>query len=203
MPEEIKKEEEVIEEEETNEEEESENNDEKGEDEKEEDKGKEKEDGDDEIIDESKIEPEVRGGKKDKEDEDEEDNDDPDDKKRIERIVDKRVGAKLQEIEVKQDVDSFIQNKPEYSKYRGVIIKYASHPAYSQIPIKNIAAMVASDDLMKLGAAKERDTQKKVNQTRTPGTTVRKPGGDKVNWLTMSKEEFEAKKREVLQRPRG
>ncbi len=164
------------------------------------------------------IDPEVRGGKKTDEpddknkgkkkdgEEEEEGGDediDPDDKATINKVVDEKLkpvsGAleRLQKLEDEKEVDTFLQSKPEFSKYRTSILKHISHPAYKQIPVHNIATMVAAKDLEKIGAQKERDAQKKVNETKGNGTGGRKQSG-KVDWSTASPEEYAAKRAEVL-----
>jgi len=156
-------------------------------------------------LEEEETEPEVRGETKKKEEEaDEEDQEEdeisPEDEKTIGKIVDKRVGDKLSQIQKIQDeseVDAFIRAKPEYGKYRNSMLKYMSHEAYKNIPVHNIAAIVSARDLQKIGAQKEREAQRKANETKGGGSTVRKPGGA-VDWRTAPKEEFEAQKAKVL-----
>lgn len=152
-----------------------------------------------EVIED--VEPEVRRKAEEKStpvDEDEEI--DPEDQKRISKIVEKQVGSKLQEVENKMEVNAFVTSKPEFAKYQSQILKYMTHPAYANIPVHNIAAIVASKDLVKIGAAKEREAQAKVASTKNPGTTIRKPSGGSVDWKTASKEDFEAQKARVLGR---
>jgi hypothetical protein len=98
----------------------------------------------------------------------------------------------------KPAVDQFVAEKPEFAKYKPVILKYLQHPVYSKIPVKNIAAMVASNDLLKLGAKKEREAQAKADATKTGGQPVRKQGMGQVDWSKAPKEDFEAHKRRVL-----
>lgn len=169
------------------------------EDQEEEDKGK-KDEEEDVEIDLEKITPETRRQRQEEKKDEEEEEIDPDDEKRINKIVDKKYGSKLTEIENKSEVQAFINSKPEFAKYEGVILKYMSHPDYSNIPVHNIAAIVASKDLIKIGAAKEREAQKKVAETKSPGTTVRKVDGGAKDWHTASKEDFEAQKAKVLGR---
>jgi len=128
---------------------------------------------------------------------------DPDDVKTIGSIVEKQTAAqnkRTREIEDKLDVTTFIAEKPEFAKYKGAILKHMteSPDVYGRIPVKNIASMLAADDLMKLGAKKEREAQTKVDATKTPGNTVRTPQGGQKDWSKVSKEEFEAQKMEVL-----
>ena len=126
---------------------------------------------------------------------------DPDDLKTIGTIVEKQTASvkkQLQETADRLEVDQFVQEKPEFAKYKPVILKYLQHPVYSKIPVKNIAAMVAANDLVKLGAKKEREAQAKADATRSGGSTVRKPDAGATDWSKASKEEFEAYKRRVL-----
>lgn len=152
-----------------------------------------------EVIDPEKITIETRG--KDEEPVDYGADIDPDDAKTIGSIVEKQtagVKKQLQDTADRLEVDAFIQEKPEFSKYKSTILKYVQHPVYSKIPVKNIAAMVASDDLLKIGAKKEREAQARADSTKSAGTQVRKPEGGSKDWKTASKQEFEEQKRRVL-----
>lgn len=159
-------------------------------------------------IDPEKIEIITRGGKRVEAPAkpDEEDPDlaemDPEDKKRIDKLIEKRVTPVQQQLQQQNDeleVNTYLLEHPEYGKYKGAILKYVAHPAYAQIPVKNIAAMVSADDMQKLGAQKEREAQRKVAETRNPGSGGKKPSGEK-DWHTASKEEYNAKLAEVLSR---
>lgn len=152
------------------------------------------------TIDLEKITPEVRRQREEEKKEEEEEEIDYDDQKRISKIVQREVGSKLVEMENKSEVQAFVASKPEFAKYQGVILKYMAHPDYANIPVHNIAAIVASKDLMKIGAAKEREAQDKVNKTKDSGTTVRKLESQSKDWHTASKEDFEAQRNKVLGR---
>lgn len=161
--------------------------------------GKKEEEGQEEVIDPDKITIETREKGEEKIEYGEDI--DPDDAKTIGTIVEKQTASvkkQLQDTADRLEVDSFVAEKPEFSKYKPVILKYLQHPVYSKIPIKNIAAMVAADDLVKLGAKKEREAQAKADSTKGGGNTIRKPEGGQKDWSTASKEEFEAQKRAVL-----
>ena len=168
-----------------------------------------KEEGEPEIPDpETRTPAEIKKAKKGKEEEDEDEGEDedeeitPEDEKTISKIIDKKTSgvlSKLQKIENQTDVDAFINSKPEFGKYRSAALKYMEHPAYSNIPVHNIMAIVASKDLQKIGAEKERKAAKDAAGTHSPGTTVREPGkGGKVDWSKASKEEVAAKRAEIL-----
>jgi hypothetical protein len=45
-------------------------------------------------------------------------------------------------------------------------LKFYKHPVYSKFQLKNIAAIVASNDLLKLGAVKEREARAKADSTK-------------------------------------
>jgi len=159
------------------------------------------------------IEPETRGGKpapKKKEEKpegeeiDEEDEIAPEDKETIGKVVKKELEPinealkQVQGIKDQTEVDAFIRVKPEYSKYRDVVLKYMAHPSYANIPVHNIAAIVAAKDLQKMGADKEREAAKRAKETASGGQTQRKVTGGKVDWKTAPKEDFEAQKARVL-----
>jgi len=119
---------------------------------------------------------------------------DPDDAKTIGAIVKKETAS----VKDQMEVNAFVAENPQYKKYAPVVLKYLKNDVYSKIPPKNIFAMVASNDLMKMGAEAEREAQTKADATKTKGTTVRKPQGGQQDWSKVSKEDFEAQKREVL-----
>jgi hypothetical protein len=156
------------------------------------------------------IKPEVRGNgdqppakpvKKEGEDEDDEEVL-PEDKKVISRVVGEALGPlqkQLQDQADQAELTNFVSTNPEYAKYKQSIEVYMKHPAYKNIPVKNIAAIVASKDLQKLGAQKEREAREAAEATRGGGSTARSTPGQK-DWSTASKEEFEAKKAEVFGR---
>jgi len=166
-----------------------------------------------EEIDLDKVKPESRVPKKKKpaeptEPEDDDDETAPEDKAVIDKRVDQRVkpleekidaqAKRAQKLADEGEVDAFIRGKPEFAKYRGVALKYMGHSAYSNIPVHNIMAIVAKEDLQKMGAKKERDARKKTDDTKSPGGSVRKPGEGKIDWSKASKEEVEAHRAKVL-----
>lgn len=164
-----------------------------------------------EKIDPEKFEPEIRAPKKEKKldpkDQDDDEEIDPDDEKTIGKVVKKAldpVNEVLKEVQVLKDqteIDGFIRENPEFNKYRGVALKYLAHPDYSNIPVKNIMAIVSANDMQKLGAQKERDAANKSKDTKGGnGNQTRPQGGDsKVDWKNLSKVDFEAEKARVLQ----
>lgn len=162
-----------------------------------------------ENIDPEKVEIETRTPEPKKKEEpeptgDDDDEIDPEDRKNISKVVDDKLddfSGKLDEVQKvkdQQEVSDFVGDNPEFKSYKGVLLKYMAHPAYKNIPVKSIAAIVAGDDLQKLGAKKEREAAQKAKDTQGGGTTIRKPAGGKTDWTSVSKEAFEKKKNEVM-----
>jgi hypothetical protein len=132
---------------------------------------------------------------------DSDDDIDPEDEARIAKIVDKRFGPQLKEMQKKAETDAFFGAHPEYKKYRTATEKYMAHPTYSGVPIHNLVAIVSSKDAQKIGAAKERAAQRRVAETVVPGSSTRPVTPGKTNWHTAPKADFEAQKAKVLGRP--
>lgn len=125
---------------------------------------------------------------------------DPEDAKTIGTIVEKQTASvknRIQETQDRLEVDNYVSENPQFKKYKPVILKHMKHPAYSKIPVKNIAAMVASNDLMKMGAQAEREAQAKADATKNKDTPARKPAGGKRDWTKAPKEAFEEQLRKV------
>jgi len=126
---------------------------------------------------------------------------DPDTLKIIEKVVDRKTSGMKESLQIAKDkleIDTFLSKNPEFSKYRSKIKTHLRHPAYSRIPVKKIASMVAGDDLVKIGAEKEVAAQKRANATKTVGNMVRQPSQGEPDWARVSKDDFEAQRRKVL-----
>jgi len=160
------------------------------------------------------VEPEVRSKPPEKKPEDDDtlpplpDEIDPEDAKTIGAVVDRRLKPLQDEMQrqtatVKEradvtEVDNFIRENPQFDKYRGKMLTYMKHPAYSNIPAQNIARIVAGDDLVKMGAEKEREAAGKANESRGIGSSARQSKGGGKDWLKASKEEFDKQRAEVM-----
>jgi len=152
------------------------------------------------------IEPETRTKPVEKPEDEEEEEVDPDDEAAIGKVVDKRLSQVTEDLRTTKDqmeVDAFIRERPEYSKYRTVALKYMKNSAYGNIPAKNIMAIVAGEDQQKIGAKKEREAAEKARGTQGGGTSVRKPKGGGVDWSAATPEEIATKKAEILEQSRG
>lgn len=130
---------------------------------------------------------------------------DPDDEKTISKVVDKKISNVTQQLRQQQDqaeLNAFIVENPEFSKYKTAIETYMKHPTYNNIPVANIAAIVAHKDLMKLGAQKEREAQKRANDTKNNVNNSSRADTKKgTDWGSASPEAVAQKRAEVLGRP--
>ena len=188
-----------------NTEEESQDEEESTQDESEDQSGNDDDEGEDSDDD---FEPETRTTSK-KEDQEEKDDEedliDDEDEKAISKVVEKQlkdVREKLTQVERLRDeaeVNNFIQTNPDYGKYKNSALKYMAHDAYKNIPVGNIMAMLSAKDAQKIGAKKEREASAKSKQTQSKGNTSRKVETGKTDYSTMSKEEFDKVKQNVLQ----
>jgi len=163
----------------------------------------------DDVKVQTRVPIKKKSKKKDDEPEDDEETD-PEDERTIGKVVKKEVQPILdsqkeqqqhqQRLTDQAEVDGYLREKPEFSKYRGVLLKYMANPAYSNIPVSRLINIVAGEDLQKIGAKKEREAAKKAAETKSPGSSARKPSGKGKNWHTAPKDDFQAKRAEVMQR---
>ena len=170
---------------------------------KDDDKGDDDKKDDEEKDDDSDINPddlEIKTKRKiTKKNDDKDDSDDDDmdaeEAKRVQRMVDQQtqgIRENQQDFEDKQAVDSLIRETPELKKHRGVVLKYAKNPAYSNVPIKNIMDMVSGVDQQKIGARKEREAAEKVKKTQSGGSSARSASGGAKDWATASTKDVES-----------
>jgi len=143
------------------------------------------------------MEPETRGEEEKKEEkplDNDEEEIDPEDEKVINRVVDRKLSPIAEKIQKQNDeieVNTYLVDNPEMAKYKPAILKYASHSAYKNIPISNIAAIVSAKDQQKIGAKKEREARENSDKTKDGSNPTRKTEG-KVDWANASLEEVEA-----------
>lgn len=151
-------------------------------------------DNNDDTFDESLIDPEVRDYKPAETPPEDDDDIDPEERERINKIVGRSVGSQVQQLEQKYRVDAFFSENKEFAKYKNATAKYLSHPDYKHLPINNVVAIVAAKDMQKIGAAKEREAQRRVQESSNPGTGVRQTNAGSFNWATAPKDQFEQQK---------
>jgi hypothetical protein len=107
----------------------------------------------------------------------------------------------LQEQRDIAEVDNYIRNDKTgvAIKYRDAMLKYMK--VYTQVPADGVFRIVAGDELMRIGAKKEREASEKARGTRVQTNSARPSGSAKKDWGTASKEDYMAKRAEVLGRP--
>lgn len=132
-----------------------------------------------------------------------EDDDDfgADTEEEVNKLVDKKLDPILkrnQEIQDRTEIASFLGTNPEFGKYKESIEAHVKDPNYRNIPIDRIAKMIAADDLMKIGARKEREAQRTADATRNNSNSGRKAAGVTKDWSSASKEDMAAKRAEIL-----
>lgn len=96
---------------------------------------------------------------------------------------------KLQRQADENEVRTFIVDHPEYKKYQQEIFAYRTHEAYARVPVEKIAAMVAADELMKIGADKVRAANLKSKGSGGGGNGNRKEPGEGKDWSKASDRE--------------
>jgi hypothetical protein len=151
-------------------------------------------------FDDSIIDEDVKNYVPEAPKEEEEDEVDKEERERVEKIMQKKWGGSIEQIERKATMDSYLANNPEFAKYKPAIEKYWNHPTYKGLPIHNVAAIVAGKDMMKIGAIKERQAQSRQEENTNPGTSATPANMSGVNWLNAPKDVFEAQKAKVLGR---
>lgn len=159
-------------------------------------------------VEEEKPEPQevLTRGFSSKEDIQEDDEDlelDPTEAKSIDKHLKKHLSPleeRLQRQEHELEVSNFLLENPEYKKHKDTILKYVSHKAYKDVPVSFIAAGLASKDLLKMGAERERQAQVEAEKTKNTGGSVRTDAPQARNWMTASKGDFEAQRAKILNR---
>ncbi len=122
-------------------------------------------------VDYSTLEPEVRSVEDTAIEEDETDDSiDEDERKTLDSRIQKHLTPIQKQIQRQNneiEVNAFLVENPELSKYKPAIMKYVEHPAYSKIPIAVIGAYISSKDQQKIGASKEREASRRAKETRS------------------------------------
>lgn len=149
-------------------------------------------------------------------DSEEEDPIDPEDKKVIERVLREQGATMIEEAlepilskQVAQEDENELQtflNDPgnvDFKPYESTVRKYMAHPSRRLLPIKSIFYEVAGDDLIKIGAERERRAREDAAETNAGGGSVRGEDGGKVNWEDLTPEEFRIEKAKALDKNRS
>lgn len=134
---------------------------------------------------------------------------DPEDERKLGKLVDKRLAPALQQVNEQRTataVDSFIRDiatsVPSAAKYRDAMLQTSKIPGYQNLSPKELFRICAGDELMRIGAQKERAAAAKAKGTQTQNSSGGRPAtsGGQRDWGSASKEDFEAEKARVLGR---
>jgi len=149
----------------------------------------------------AKLEKENNGAN---EDEDEGDDIDDDDAKIIDKRVAKAMTPFIQKQMLEEDegeISSFVKDNPDFAPYADKVRKFAQHPTRREMPIKSIFYEVAGDDLLKIGAAREKKATDKAKESSAGGGDGTGGESEKGVW-DLTPAEFAAQQEKLRQRPR-
>lgn len=151
----------------------------------------------------AKLEKE-KGGANEDEGEGEEDDIDSDDAKIIDKRVIKAMTPFIQKQMLEEDeseISTFIKDNPDFAPYADKVRKFAQHPTRREMPIKSIFYEVAGDDLLKIGAAREKKATDKAKESSAGGGDGTGGESEKGVW-DLTPAEFAAQQEKLRQRPR-
>lgn len=158
------------------------------------------------YIPEAPAAPEKKETKP-KEEETDDDDLEEEDQKKIGKLVRKEmepVNKELKEARTITAVDAFIRETaekiPSAAKYRDAMLTTSKIPGYENLKPQELFRICAGDELMRIGAAKERAASKRATATQVQNSGGRPAGGGKKDYNSMTKEEFAAEKARVLGR---
>lgn len=134
---------------------------------------------------------------KDNENQDDNENDDnqvaPEDAEIITKVVKPLIEPLVEQNLQAQDdkeITAFVKANPEFAKYEEKARKWIAHPSRRHLPVETVFFEVAGKDLLKIGAERQKEADKKAKNSQTGGGSNR--GGDpgKKSVLDMTDEEF-------------
>ena len=139
------------------------------------------------------------GGGQSGEDEGEDDEIAPEDEELITKVVSKRFAPILDKTLAAEDdkeIAAFLKDNPDFAPFEAKARKYIAHPSRRHLPVKTVFYEVAGDNLIKIGADRQRKADEDDKQTQTGGGSNRAGEGGKSVW-DLTPEEFEAEKERV------
>ena len=134
----------------------------------------------------------------------------PSDRKAFKKVIDEEVGAKVEELEKMKieeeeekelvrdmkEVDEFVSKNEQFKPYRDKILKWWQHPTRKNLPLKAVAYEIAGDDLIMLGAERERKANENAFGSSTGSDSATVTFSKKVSEMT--DKEFEEYQTKVL-----
>lgn len=136
--------------------------------------------------------------------EEEDDYVDPDAQKLVQKEIQKALSPFLQkqiEEEDANEINSFLQENPDFKPYADKVRKFAQHESRKHLPIKSIFYEVAGPDLLKIGADRAKRAGDEAKETNAGGGSGDTSTAEKSVW-ELTPEEFAAKQEEIRNRPR-
>lgn len=138
---------------------------------------------------------------------DDDDEVDPEDEELISKVVERKFKPVLDKIaasEEEQEAKAFFEENPEFKAHETKILKWWKDPSRRHLPISTVALeAVGYKNLIKLGAQKEREAADKAKKTASAGANATKTDSGKKDVWGMSKNDFAAKREEVLRKRQG
>lgn len=136
---------------------------------------------------------------------------DEEDEKKFGKLFDKKVAPIIKQtteqarvMSVNNYIQSISSDIPTAGKYKDAMLQTMAIPGYGHMKPEEVFRIVAGNELMRIGAKKEREAQARANGTMNRGSAPARPsnpaGGGK-DWSKASAEEIAQKKAEVLGRP--
>lgn len=140
--------------------------------------------------------------KKTEEDQGEDADDDdisPEDASIIDKRVAKAIAPILADREKEQltgEINTFVADNPDFKPFAKKVEKWAEHPSWKNVPIDRIFFAAAGPELLKIGAQRKADADRKATETRTGGSTTA-PAISHKSVSDMTDQEFEAYQQRV------
>lgn len=114
----------------------------------------------------------------------------------------KPIVDKFLESEDKQEIKDFVAENPEFEEFAPRVEKMMKHESRRNIPINELFFAAAGKDLMKIGAQRAKEADKKARDTQAGGSGPSREGMKPKDWHSASKEELEAEKMRVREQSR-
>ncbi|MDD5726281.1 MAG: hypothetical protein PHC53_02615 [Patescibacteria group bacterium] len=124
---------------------------------------------------------------------------DPEDEAKISKVLDKRLGPVMDELDAERqqaaeqqeeaELQTFLTECPQFKPYEAKIRKWAKHESRKNLPLLSIAYEIAGPDLERIGAERERKAAQDAAASATGGGSTRTESPKKPI-PEMTKEEF-------------
>lgn len=113
--------------------------------------------------------------------------------KKFAPIIDKSLAA-----DDEQEIQDFLKTNPDFKPFEAKVRRFMQHPSRRALPIKSIFYEVAGDKLLKIGAERAKQADKKAKDSQTGGGSNRGGEADQNVW-DLTPEQF-AQKQEKIRR---